>query len=142
MGRCLQKFLGNSAASIMGGRSTLTFLEHAGENYVITMPNIYAVGLFLGTMTMELADSCTITCQKHDLVAEIDFKFKVRLGGWAPGVVGMRARRADPHRPARGSRCWAGRTMCWWGESSKKAPSSPTLLASGVTSCIIPTRTM
>jgi oxysterol-binding protein-related protein 8 len=81
LGRCapvLQKFLGNSAASIMGGRSTLTFQEHAGENYVITMPNIYAVGLFLGTMTMELADSCTITCQKHDLVAEIDFKFKVR----------------------------------------------------------------
>ena len=74
-----QKFLGNSAASIMGGRSTLSFLDLPGEDY---MPNIYAVGLFLGTMTMELADSCTITCQKFDLVTEIDFKFKVGSASW------------------------------------------------------------
>ena len=89
----------------MGGRSTLQFLDLPGENYIITMPNIYAVGLFLGTMTMELADSCTITCQKLDLVAEIDFKFKVRTGpkrrgfrawacvsAWGPARARMRAR--------------------------------------------------
>jgi len=76
----------------MGGRSHLTFLDLPDETYIITMPNMYAVGLFVGTLTMELADSCTVTCQKNDLIAEIDFKFKVRR---EPRHAGHRASLAD-----------------------------------------------
>lgn len=75
------RFLGNSSAAIMNGRSFLTFTGLPNEVYVITMPNIYAVGLFIGTMTYEIADSCTVTCEKNGLVAEIDFKFKPTFGG-------------------------------------------------------------
>jgi len=45
------------------------------------MPNIYAVGLFVGTMVYEIGDSCSVICEKNSLKAEIDFKFKPMLGG-------------------------------------------------------------
>lgn len=56
--------------------------------YSVTMPNVYAVGLFVGTMTYEIADSCVLTCEHNDLVAEIDFKFKPMWGGSLNNVEG------------------------------------------------------
>jgi len=73
------RFLGNSVMSQMQGTSHLYFLNRPNEEYIITNPNVYARGILFGTMLMELGDSATITCDKTDLVAEIDFKVKVML---------------------------------------------------------------
>lgn len=82
------RFLGNSAASIMGGKSYITLNAFPNEQYVVTMPNMYAVGLFLGTMTYELADNCSIFCEKNDLIADIEFKFKPMFGGSYNNIAG------------------------------------------------------
>ena len=73
------KFLGNSAASIMEGRSSIRFLDRPDEEYIVTMPNMYARGILFGTMIIELCDNCTVKCEANDLKAELEFKAKVRL---------------------------------------------------------------
>lgn len=71
------KFLGNSAATIMGGSSKIRFLNRPGEEYLVTYPNIYARGILFGTMYVELGDSVTIKCPKTNLSCDIEFKVKV-----------------------------------------------------------------
>ena len=72
------KFLGNSAATMMQGTNIITFpRNHPGEEYIVTMPNVYARGILFGSMYMELGDTVTVKCPKNDLIAEIDFKTKV-----------------------------------------------------------------
>nr|KAJ3422502.1 hypothetical protein HK105_007777 [Polyrhizophydium stewartii] len=73
------RFLGNSAATMMEGGSTVTFTSLDGETYHITPPNMYARGILFGTMYIELGDTATIRCPKTDLVCCIEFKTKV---GW------------------------------------------------------------
>ena len=70
------KFLGNSAATIMHGTSHLFFTDRPDEEYVIGNPNIYARGLLIGTMLLELGDKVSIECKKTGLMAEIEFKVK------------------------------------------------------------------
>jgi len=38
---------------------------------------MYARGILFGTMIYEVSDKCSVTCEKNDLVAEIEFKSKV-----------------------------------------------------------------
>ncbi|KAI7853211.1 hypothetical protein BDC45DRAFT_545685 [Circinella umbellata] len=59
------KFLGNSAATLMEGSSTITLEGWDDEQYFITMPNVYARGILFGKMVMELGDSCSIKCPKN-----------------------------------------------------------------------------
>lgn len=72
------RFLGNSVASIMEGRSTIRFLNRPNETYVITMPNMYARNILIGTIWFELADKCSIKCEATNLTVDLDFKAKVR----------------------------------------------------------------
>ncbi|KAJ3037275.1 hypothetical protein HDV00_001840 [Rhizophlyctis rosea] len=83
------KFLGNSAATIMQGNSVITFpRSHPGEEYFVTMPNVYARGILFGSMYMELGDAVTIRCPKNDLIAEIDFKTKGYFSGSYNSIAG------------------------------------------------------
>ncbi|KAF9375778.1 hypothetical protein CPB97_011225, partial [Podila verticillata] len=54
------KFLGNSAATLMQGEIKLSFTNRPGEDYIITMPNVYARGILFGTMLMELGDVASV----------------------------------------------------------------------------------
>lgn len=72
------RFLGNSAATLMSGETKISFANFPGEEYIITMPNIYARGIIVGTMLLELGDSAYVRCPKHDLVCHIEFKVKVQ----------------------------------------------------------------
>jgi Oxysterol-binding protein len=48
------------------------------EEYVITMPSMYARGILFGKMVLELGDSCTIRNERTGMHCDIDFKTKVR----------------------------------------------------------------
>lgn len=72
------KFLGNSAATLMQGEIKVSFTNRPGEDYFITMPNVYARGILFGTMLMELGDVATVKCPTLDLVCSLDFKVKVK----------------------------------------------------------------
>lgn len=82
------KFLGNSGASIMHGTTHIYFTNRPGEEYIITNPNIYIRGIFLGTMLMELGDIVTIECPKLGLIADIDFKVKGYFTGTYNAISG------------------------------------------------------
>ncbi|KAG0234453.1 hypothetical protein BGX31_004556 [Mortierella sp. GBA43] len=70
------KFLGNSAATLMQGEIKVSFTNRPGEDYFITMPNVYARGILFGTMLMELGDAATVNCPALDLVCNLEFKVK------------------------------------------------------------------
>ncbi|KAI9034314.1 hypothetical protein DFJ74DRAFT_648862 [Hyaloraphidium curvatum] len=83
------KFLGNSAATIMQGGSTISFPgKWDGEEYEISMPNVYARGILFGTMYLELGDQVVIRCAKTDLVAEVEFTVKGFFSGTYNGLKG------------------------------------------------------
>lgn len=42
------------------------------------MPNMYARGILFGKMVIELGDICTAKCEKLGMMADIEFKTKVR----------------------------------------------------------------
>ena len=71
------KFLGNSAATIMEGETRIRLASLKNEEYVITMPNVYARGILFGTMIMELGDTSTVRCAATDLICELEFTTKV-----------------------------------------------------------------
>ncbi|KAF9089596.1 hypothetical protein BGX23_006562 [Mortierella sp. AD031] len=70
------KFQGNSAATLMQGEINVSFTNRPGEEYFITMPNVYARGILFGTMLMELGDMAVVKCPKLDLVCNLEFKVK------------------------------------------------------------------
>ncbi|KAF9282041.1 hypothetical protein BGZ68_006235 [Mortierella alpina] len=82
------KFLGNSAATLMQGEIKVSFTNRPGEDYIITMPNVYARGILFGTMLMELGDVATIRCPKLDLVCNLEFKVKGFFSGSYNGITG------------------------------------------------------
>jgi hypothetical protein len=73
------KFLGNSVVSYMEGQTTINFLDFPGEEYIATNPNVYARGILVGPMYMELGDSVVLECAKTGFKAEILFKVKVHI---------------------------------------------------------------
>jgi oxysterol-binding protein-related protein 8 len=74
------KFLGNSAASIPIGEARF-YVTNRDEYYSITFPTIYACGLFIGKLRMELGGKQKIVCEKTGLTAEIEFRTKPMFGG-------------------------------------------------------------
>ncbi|KAG0379585.1 hypothetical protein BGX24_012620 [Mortierella sp. AD032] len=82
------KFLGNSAATLMQGEIKVSFTNRPGEDYIITMPNVYARGIMFGTMLMELGDVATVKCAKLDLVCNLEFKVKGFFSGSYNGLAG------------------------------------------------------
>ena len=61
----------------MNGETRMYFLNHPGDEYILTYPNIYARGLLFGTMFLEIGDNSTIKCESSDLIAEVNFLVKV-----------------------------------------------------------------
>ena len=57
----------------------LGVVARPAEAYKITFPTIYACGLFLGKLRMEIGgDPCTIRCESSNLEAKIEFVQEVR----------------------------------------------------------------
>ncbi|WFD17879.1 hypothetical protein MCAP1_000088 [Malassezia caprae] len=76
------KFLGNSAATIMGGESRVVLLNKLADGeYTISMPNMYARGIMFGKMVFELGDQSNVTNVANDISCHIDFKVKGYFGG-------------------------------------------------------------
>ncbi|KAI8636831.1 hypothetical protein BD408DRAFT_425466 [Parasitella parasitica] len=82
------KFLGNSAATLMEGENHIIFTDLHNERYDITMPNVYAKGILIGKMVLELGDSCQVRCRTSDLLCELDFKTKGFFSGEYNSVSG------------------------------------------------------
>ncbi|KAF8936864.1 hypothetical protein EDD21DRAFT_373458 [Dissophora ornata] len=82
------KFLGNSAATLMQGEINVSFTNRPGEEYMITMPNVYARGILFGTMLMELGDAAAVKCPKLDLVCTLEFKVKGYFTGTYNSIAG------------------------------------------------------
>lgn len=71
------KFLGNSAATLMGGESRVVMLDQPEDGeYHISMPNMYARGILFGKMVLELGDMSRVQNKAHDLSSDIEFKVK------------------------------------------------------------------
>ena len=67
----------------MHGVNLIHFQNLSNEEYVITMPNIYARGILFGRMFMELGEQATVTCPRSDLICEVEFKVKgMFMGGY------------------------------------------------------------
>jgi len=64
-------------ASLLEGNFRINLTNRPGEDYLISLPNLYARGILIGTMIYEVSDPCKITCEKTGIVAEIEFKSKV-----------------------------------------------------------------
>ncbi|KAJ9083298.1 Oxysterol-binding protein OBPa [Entomophthora muscae] len=75
------KFYGTSAATHLEGTASIKFLNHPGEEYIITYPSIYVYGVLFGKLTYDLGDSATITCEKTDLSCRAEFKTKGIFSG-------------------------------------------------------------
>jgi len=76
------KFLGNSAATIMGGESHVVLLNQLADGeYTISMPNMYARGILFGKMVLELGDHSNVTNVANGLSCHVEFKVKGYFGG-------------------------------------------------------------
>jgi hypothetical protein len=68
------KFLGNSVASVMDGEAQLYLTDRPAESYKLNFPTIYACGLFVGKLRMEIGgEPCIIRCDATNLEAKIEF---------------------------------------------------------------------
>jgi hypothetical protein len=88
------RFLGNSTAAIMNGTTVLQFLDILDSNgnpekYTFTQPNMYARGLFVGKMRIELGDHMIIKCPTNGLSIDIEFKTKGFISGTYDAIEGV-----------------------------------------------------
>eukprot|EP00817_Percolomonadidae_sp_ATCC50343_P006040 CAMPEP_0117429792 /NCGR_PEP_ID=MMETSP0758-20121206/9322_1 /TAXON_ID=63605 /ORGANISM="Percolomonas cosmopolitus, Strain AE-1 (ATCC 50343)" /LENGTH=363 /DNA_ID=CAMNT_0005217147 /DNA_START=166 /DNA_END=1254 /DNA_ORIENTATION=- len=74
------KFLGNSAGSIGDGKMKIK-LSKFNETYEGTWPDMYARGILIGSLVMEICGKPSIKCAETGYSAEIDFKAKPMIGG-------------------------------------------------------------
>lgn len=71
------KFLGNSAATLMGGENRVVLLDRLEDGeYQISMPNMYARGILFGRMVLELGDQSKIRNDANDMSCDVEFKTK------------------------------------------------------------------
>ncbi|PWN25595.1 Oxysterol-binding protein [Jaminaea rosea] len=83
------KFLGNSAATIMGGENRVALLDRPEDGeYEIGMPNMYARGIMFGKMVLELGDHSKITNANNDMSADVEFKTKGYFTGTYNAIAG------------------------------------------------------
>lgn len=83
------KFLGNSAATLMGGENRAVLLDRLGDGeYQIGMPNMYARGIMFGKMVLELGDHSSIRNEANDLTADVEFKTKGYFTGTYNAIAG------------------------------------------------------
>lgn len=87
------KFLGNSSAAIMEGKTVLQFLDILDSNgqpekYTLTQPSIYARGILFGKMRIELGDHMIIKCPSTGYSIDIEFKTKGFISGTYDAIEG------------------------------------------------------
>ncbi|KAJ1906504.1 Oxysterol-binding protein OBPa [Coemansia sp. IMI 209127] len=75
------RFYGNSVGMLLEGYAKIHFNKWGNEEYVITYPNMYARGILFGKMVLELGETSTVTCEKSDLMFEVEFKTKGLIWG-------------------------------------------------------------
>ncbi|KAJ2761013.1 Oxysterol-binding protein OBPa [Coemansia sp. BCRC 34490] len=75
------RFYGNSVGMLLEGYAKIHFNKRDNEEYVITYPNMYARGILFGKMVLELGETSTVTCEKSDLMFEVEFKTKGLIWG-------------------------------------------------------------
>ncbi|ODQ77242.1 hypothetical protein BABINDRAFT_163743 [Babjeviella inositovora NRRL Y-12698] len=88
------RFLGNSTAAMMEGKTILTFEDLVNANkvaeaYVLTQPNMYARGILIGNLKLELGDQMVISCENLGLEARIEFKTKGFIYGTYDAIEGI-----------------------------------------------------
>lgn len=80
------KFLGNSAATLMGGESRVVLLSRPEDGeYRISMPNMYARGILFGKMVLELGDHSEVLNKNMNMSCDVEFKVK----GYFTGTYNM-----------------------------------------------------
>ncbi|CAO1613428.1 unnamed protein product [Sympodiomycopsis kandeliae] len=83
------KFLGNSAATLMGGENRAVLLDRPEDGeYQIGMPNMYARGIMFGRMVLELGDHSKIENTANDITADVEFKTKGYFTGTYNAIAG------------------------------------------------------
>jgi len=71
------KFLGNSAATLMGGESRVVLLDQPNDGeYTISMPNMYARGILFGRMVLELGDHSKVENRTTGISCDVEFRVK------------------------------------------------------------------
>ncbi|KAH8924235.1 Oxysterol-binding protein [Atractiella rhizophila] len=86
--RPTSRFLGNSAATLLGGTSKAVFLGRPEDKeYVISMPNMYARGLLFGKMVLELGDQSEIR-NPNGMNCMVEFKTKGFFSGTYNAIAG------------------------------------------------------
>ena len=58
------------------------------QEYVLTMPNMYARGILFGKMVLELGDTCTVRNDAQDFNADLEFKTKGFFTGTYNSIAG------------------------------------------------------
>lgn len=93
-GTCIpdSRFLGNSTAAIMDGKSVLQFLDILDkdgnpEKYVLTQPNVYARGILFGKMRLEMGDHMII--KSPSFKVDVEFKTKGFISGTYDAIYGI-----------------------------------------------------
>eukprot|EP00696_Hemimastix_kukwesjijk_P015557 gnl/Hemi2/3776_TR1323_c0_g4_i1.p1 gnl/Hemi2/3776_TR1323_c0_g4~~gnl/Hemi2/3776_TR1323_c0_g4_i1.p1 ORF type:complete len:374 (-),score=120.66 gnl/Hemi2/3776_TR1323_c0_g4_i1:147-1268(-) len=74
-------FHGNSISAELDGDVLVRYAGLGDEEYSITFPTIYARGIIIGTLIMELGGKVKIICRKTNLQANVFFKTKPMFGG-------------------------------------------------------------
>ncbi|CAO1635689.1 unnamed protein product [Parajaminaea phylloscopi] len=83
------KFLGNSAATLMGGENRVALLDRPEDGeYAVSMPNMYARGIMFGRMVLELGDHAKVANDANDISADIEFKTKGYFTGTYNAIAG------------------------------------------------------
>ena len=67
-------FLGNSICADLNGHTRILFQKDPEAIYVVSYPNIYARGIFIGESFIELSGKCSVRCSFHDQEAKLEFK--------------------------------------------------------------------
>lgn len=83
------KFLGNSAATLIGGENRVALLDRPDDGeYEVSMPNMYARGIMFGRMVLELGDHARVVNQANDISADVEFKTKGYFTGTYNAISG------------------------------------------------------
>jgi len=83
------KFLGNSAATIMGGSNRVVLLDRLEDKeYDVSMPNMYARGILFGKMVLELGDTAKVRNDANDMTCDVEFKTKGYFTGTYNAIAG------------------------------------------------------
>lgn len=91
------KFLGNSAATLMGGENRVAILDQPSDGeYQVSMPNMYARGIMFGRMVLELGDHAKIQNKNNDISADVEFKTKGYFTG-TYNAIGGRVTHSGKH---------------------------------------------